>query len=135
MRIEINVTGLDELEHMFANFDKKLERTTAAMVKAGSKEAVKAYKASIRAHGHVETGDMLESVGPGKLHENGGEVYQEVYPKGQDRRGVDNYLKAKRANFGTSKRAGSRFVDQAYDEAQEPVAEAMEKVFEKQMGG
>lgn len=135
MRIEFSVEGLDGLEHMFADFEKKVAKTTAAMVKAGSKEAVKAYQASILANDHKKTGDMLRSVGPGKLHESGDEVYQEVYPKGQDRRGVDNYLKAKRANFGTSKRAGSRFVDQAYEEAQEPVAAAMEKVFEKQMGG
>ena len=135
MRIEFSVEGLDELEHMFADFDKKVAKTTAAMVKAGAKEAVKAYQASILANDHKKTGDMLRSVGPGKLHESGDEVYQEVYPKGQDRRGVDNYLKAKRANFGTSKRAGSRFVDQAYEEAEEPVTAAMEKVFEKQMGG
>lgn len=136
MKISINMPGVDGLAAEFANLAKSVDKVADKMIKAGGKEGVKAYQDAIRANKHIKSGEMLESVKMGKPHKANAGVYAYIYPTGQDKRGVDNYMKAKRANFGTSKdKGGSHFVDQAQENANGPAVDAMRQVWESMKEG
>ena len=70
------------------------------MVEAGGKVADDRMKAATRAHMHVRTGDMLEVIKPTPYREWFGGGATEVYPQGDDRKGVRNATKAYVINYG-----------------------------------
>ena len=74
------------------------------MVEAGGKVADDRMKAATRAHMHVRTGDMLEAIKPTPYREWFGGGATEVYPQGDDRKGVRNATKAYVINYGRGKR-------------------------------
>ena len=101
------------------------------MVEAGGKVADDRMKAAIRAHMHVRTGDMLEAIKPTPYREWFGGGATEVYPQGDDRKGVRNATKAYVINYGRGRRKrngkmGDKFITNDEKATEEAVRQAME---------
>lgn len=135
MKLRFEMRGLDGIAGEFARLSKKAGKVADDMVKAGCAEGVNAYKSAIEAHGHVDTGAMRDSVKMGPIHHANGAVYALVYPSGKDGKGVDNYLKAMKLNWGTSRISASHFVEEARDNASEPAGVVMRNIFESMKEG
>ena len=71
-----------------------------AMVENASKVLVKEMQATIESRHHVVSGGMKDSVAPGKVWEDVDGTSIDVWPQGNDPRGVSNEMKAKIINYG-----------------------------------
>ena len=101
------------------------------MVEAGGRVADDRMKAATRAHMHVRTGDMLEAIKPTPYREWFGGGATEVYPQGDDRKGVRNATKAYVINYGRGRRKrngkmGDKFITNDEKATEEAVRQAME---------
>lgn len=101
------------------------------MVEAGGKVADDRMKAATQAHMHVRTGDMLEAIKPTPYREWFGGGATEVYPQGDDRKGVRNATKAYVINYGRGRRKrngkmGDKFITNDEKATEEAVRQAME---------
>ena len=78
------------------------------IVEAGAGAAEKQMADDTKARQHIRTGDMLESIGTNEYREflHGGSV--DVYPQGEDSRGVRNATKAYVINYGKGRRPMTR---------------------------
>lgn len=115
--------------------EQRLDRLGPAMIRriveAGAGAAADAMREETRARGHIRTGDMLESVGMNEYREflRGGSA--DVYPQGDDRKGVRNATKAYVINYGrggTRKRGkmGDKFITGNESKTEQAVLEAMQ---------
>lgn len=92
----------------FEHQEMKLNKLGAPMIKqivmAGAGAAEKRMIEDTKARRHVRNGDMLESIGTNEYREflHGGSV--DVYPQGEDSRGVRNATKAYVINYGKGQR-------------------------------
>ena len=78
------------------------------MVEDGAKVLVKEMQATIESRHHIVSGQMKESVAPGKVYEDLDGTSIDVYPQGYDPRGVSNEMKAKIINYGFYNKASDR---------------------------
>lgn len=81
------LTGIEKLD------PAHMREVTRKCVLAGAKVIEKEMKNTIEARGHIVNRYMLNSVGPGVLHEDIDRTWIEVYPQGDDPRGVQNEMK------------------------------------------
>ena len=93
---------------------------------AGAQAAERRMADRIRQRRHVRNGDMLESTGNTGYQEYFGGGSTEVYPQGEDRRGVRNATKAFVINYGRGgvKRNGGKMGDR-FITSDEKAAEAL----------
>ena len=115
-------------------FDGKLDKmgrgTIRTIVMAGADQCSKDLQNVIGAYRHVKTGSMKDNVRPGIYHEdlNGGWV--EVYPQGEDGRGVSNAKKAFVIDRGygarRTKKTGDKFITKNQKQFKTDVARAMQ---------
>jgi hypothetical protein len=100
------------------------------IVMAGAQAVVEETKKTIFQYRHVVTGSMMGSVAPGKLHEDIDSTWVDVYPQGDDRRGVSNAKKAFVINYGYGKRrtekTGDKFITGHKATMQEVASRAMQ---------
>ena len=100
------------------------------VVMAGAAACVEETKKNVQEYRHVVTGSMMEGVQAGKYHEDLGSGWVEVYPKGDDSRGVSNAKKAFVINYGYGKRktakTGDKFITGQTKTMENIVAKAMQ---------
>lgn len=125
-------TGFEIVERQMA----KLSRgTVKRLVEAGAKALVESTRESVKTHYHIVTGSMEQSVKPGQYHETLDGGWMEVYPQGEDSRGVSNAKKAFVINYGyggkKTAKTGDKFITGNKRKRQSAVAAAMEKENQK----
>ena len=116
------------------DFDGKLDRLGRTAIKsivmAGAEQCVKDMQSAIGAYRHVKTGSMKENVRPGIYHEDLNSGWVEVYPQGEDGRGVSNAKKAFVIDRGygsrRTKKTGDKFITKNKKQFQTDVARAMQ---------
>lgn len=113
------------------------------IVKAGADAAAAEMKASIQASRHVVTGSMLENTKPAEFHHELFGGWQNVYPQGDDSRGVSNALKAYVINYGNGakmtrrsngrirNRTGDKFITGRFEASEEKATAAMQAEADK----
>ena len=130
----------------FERVDGQLMRLNRDMMRevvmAGAAACVEETKKNVQQYRHVVTGDMLEGVAPGKIHQDIDQTWIEVYPQGDDRRGISNAKKAFVINYGYGKRrtakTGDKFITGQKNAMQDVVSRAMQAKsdeFIKQLNG
>ena len=101
------------------------------VVMAGAAACVEETKKNVQEYRHVVTGSMMEGVQAGKYHEDLGSGWVEVYPQGDDSRGVSNAKKAFVINYGYGKRrtakTGDKFITGNKKKYEASVAKAMQE--------
>lgn len=125
----IRTSGLGELTKALEEFSAELPDVERELLEAGAEVVVEAWQKGIEEAGHVDTGQMRDSV---RATINRNATFAEIYPKGKDKKGVRNAEKAFILHYGKTGESGDRFVDKIEDNAEEPATEAMaEKLNEK----
>lgn len=129
-RMETN--GLDAVIEEMTRLGEMTGKAADAMLMAGAAVYRQHWQRSAQMHGHVDTGDMVASVGYSgtpKTIEDARTL--DVYPQGKDRKGVRNAEKAFILHYGSSSIKGSRWVEDAERDAERPAQEAMADVWDE----
>ena len=124
-----NGGGFDELLADLKKDADLLDTAAPEMLQAGANVVADAWRDAIRANDLIDTGDMLDSVGPSDAVNTDREKKIAVYPQGRDRKGVRNAEKAFINHYGASRRKATHFVDDAETKAEGPAVEAMAAVW------
>ena len=128
----LRVNGFKLIDQQFNRMGRPMIRR---IVEAGAKAAEKRMAENTEKRKHVRTGDMVESIGENEYREflGGGSV--DVYPQGDDRKGVRNATKAYVINYGKGRRitkrkranrTGDKFITGDESQAEKLVQEAMQ---------
>ena len=125
----IRASGLDALMGDLQSLAEDMDEVCTSMLSAGAEAAEECWREGIRQAGHIDTGAMLSSVGSNTKVQKGVRMV-EIYPQGEDSKGVRNVEKAYILHYGTSRRPGDRFVDKIDDRAEERAEIAMKNVYE-----
>lgn len=124
-----NGEGFDELLADLKKDSKLLSTVALEMLQAGAAVVADSWRDAIRANDLIDTGDMIDSVGPSDVVNTSSEKKIAVYPQGRDRKGIRNAEKAFINHYGTSRRKATHFVDDAETKAEGPAVDAMEAVW------
>lgn len=123
----IEYDGFERIEGVLTRLSRTAIRE---VVMAGAEACVEETRRNILQYRHVVTGSMMEGVAPGKYHEDIGSGWVEVYPQGDDHRGISNAKKAFVINYGygkrRTKRTGDKFITGEKKTMEEIVAKAMQ---------
>jgi len=123
-----NGEGFDELVADLKKHADIIDLAAPEMLQAGAEVVAEAWREAIRAHGLIDTSDMIDSVGPTEAITTSGERKIAVYPQGRDRKGVKNVEKAFVNHYGASRRKATHFVEDAETKAEAPATDAMASV-------
>lgn len=129
-KLDVHILGIDNLE-------TSMRRTgIRRIVEAGAKVAVQLMADNIQKYHHVgKTGDMYRSVGGTEYKETFEGGSMNVYPLGEDSRGVRNAVKAFVINYGrggnptrrgTQNKTGDHFITGNFRKTKDQVAAAMQ---------
>ena len=120
----------DAGEGFDANLDRLGRDGVMAIVMAGAEECARSLQDQITAYHHVKTGSMKDNVKPGIYHEDLNSGWVEVYPQGNDSRGVSNAKKAFIIDRGygsrRTKKTGDKFITKNQKQFQSEVSRAMQ---------
>ena len=122
-------SGTEEIMDELFRESEKLERKATEMLGKAGEVVVKAWQDVIEEHGHVDTGDMKNSVRASKVKKNGDAYTSSIYPHGRDRKKQSNAEKAFVLHYGSSKIKGDHFVDDAEERAGDAAEAAMEEIW------
>jgi len=126
------VSGLEAVISDMTRMGQMTGTVADAMLMAGAAVITQHWVDSARAHGHVDTGDMIASIGfPRKPRSVNDARTLDVYPQGKDYKGTRNAEKAFILHYGSSSIKGSRWVEDAEAEAEQPAGEAMIGVWDE----
>ena len=124
--------GLDELIERMTEMELTVSELADEMLIAGAEEVREAWKKSAEEHGHIDTGDMINSIDYSKQVRQIGDIKEvDIYPQGKDRKGVRNVEKAFILHYGTSRIPASHWVDDADEMAGPMVEERLTKMFDE----
>lgn len=113
-----------KLNQISEDLDNELRQE---MLDTGAEAIEFCWVKSIKKHKHVDTGSLVNSVKTSRSSR--GKSKRVISPHGKDENGVKNMEKAFDLNYGKSGLLGSRFVEEAEDEADVEAALAMQDVF------
>jgi hypothetical protein len=131
---------VDGFEIQEARLNKLGRTTLRAVVEAGAKAAEKVMADATTQYSHTRNRDMLDSIGNNGIREYYGGASTEVYPQGNDRKGVRNATKAYVINYGKGQRpltkwprkrpkinkTGDKFITGNEGKTEQAVVEAMQ---------
>jgi len=123
----VEYDGFEQIDGMLTKLSRDAIRQ---VVMAGAEACVEETRKNVEKYRHVVHHDMLDSVAPGKYHEDLNSAWVEVYPQGYDGRGVSNAKKAFVINYGYGGRktakTGDKFITGQKSTMQEVVSKAMQ---------
>ena len=128
-RMEFSGTQ-EMMDALFAE-SERLERKATEMLGMAGKVVVQAWQDAIEDHGHVDTGDMRDSVRASAVKKSGEAYVSSIYPHGRDRKRQSNAEKAFVLHYGTSRIKGDHFVDDAEERASEAAEREMEEIWNR----
>lgn len=134
---QFSTDGIDSIAEEMAWMGEAAGEVADEMLLAGAEEVKRAWKETAERHGYRETGDMIESIRADKAPKSDANDVRRinVYPRGEDRKGVRNAEKAYVLHYGTSKIHGSHWVDEADQDADPMVQDVFEKIWDRHLKG
>lgn len=122
-------SGMNDMAKQLMDAGEGTGELAKKMVLAGADKMVSQWKWEIKSAGHIESGDMINSVRRDKNARKEGEaVFVEIYAAGRL-----NGEKAFLTHYGTSKKQGSHWVDKAEQNAQNKCMQAMTEIYDEEM--
>ena len=127
-----DTSGIQDIISAMERMGQEAGAVAEEMVDAAVEEIKGAWKASAEAHGHRDTGALIESIGfgPGPVRA-GGILYRDVYPQGKDSKGIRNAEKAFILHYGCRRFPGSYWIDDADEMSAEPVQSRIEAIWDR----
>ena len=124
----ITYDGFEQIDGVLTKLGRDAIRS---IVMAGAEACVEETRKNVEGYRHVVTGSMLQGVAPGQYHEDLGSGWVEVYPQGEDSRGISNAKKAFVINYGyggrRTARTGDKFITGQKNAMQDAVSAAMQR--------
>ena len=109
-----DTAGIDDIIQSLIQMGEGSGELADELLLAGAEEVKQAWKTAALQHGLKDTGDMINSIGyPREPKDINGIRSIDIYPQGKDRKGVRNAEKAFIWHYGTSKRPGKHWIDDA----------------------
>lgn len=128
----LKITGFDQLVKEMEERGEKTGQVADAMLLSAAEVSRQAWQESAERRRHRDTGQLIASIGyPRKIKEIGGAKSVDIYPQGKDHKGVRNAEKAFILHYGTSRRPGSHWVDDANTIAGPKIATTMRGIWEE----
>ena len=135
-RFEVSADDfIDKLKSIPERFENE---AAGVILRAGAEVVVSSWKSSIEAHGHVRSHSMLENVDMTEVKRDSTNSVIDVFPMGEDARGVRNAMKAYVINYGmkkakseTANKTGDKFVREAERNAEQKVHEAQQRALDE----
>ena len=133
--------GFELIDNQLAKLDRG---TVRRLVEAGAAKLVETVQDEIDKRHHIgKTGSMRENVKPGQYHETLDGGWIDVYPQGNDPRGISNAKKAFVINYGRggkkTEKTGDKFITGQKRKYESAVNAAMEaenrKIIQEINGG
>lgn len=100
--MKVSTTGIDKVLEQMGRMQQLEGPTAEAMLRAGGNVLQREWISEARRLRHVDTGDMIKSIGFSKPRDKGSGLQVEVYPQGKGRTGVRNSVKAFVNHYGRS---------------------------------
>ena len=122
--------GLDELINNMRALGQDCGPVAVEMVEAASEIIRDGWKESAEAHGHVDTGAMVNSIVAGTPVQAGDICFNDIYPQGSDGKGVRNATKAFILHYGKHNIPASHWVDDAEDKSAGPSESACQVIWD-----
>lgn len=130
--MRVDTSGLDEIIQQMKQMHEMSGKAARAMLTAGANEFQREWiRAAVR-NKHVATGDMKDSVTSTPISDADGALETSIYPKGTDRKGVSNAVKAYVLHWGrVGKRTipASQWVEEVEHKATPKATEVMADVW------
>ena len=131
-----DTSGLEDVIKSVVRLGEEGKAVGDEMLLAAAEEVKLAWKIAAGMHGHIDTGDMINSVGYSRSPKTTGDIRSvDIYPQGKNRKGVRTAEVAFILHYGSSKIHASHWVDDADEDAGPRVKEAMERVFNNFING
>ncbi len=119
-----NTSGLDDVLKQMKSLGELAGATADRMLMEGAAVVKDAWMDSIMIKGLIDTGQMYVSVGYPRKPKTANDIRRiDIYPQGEDRRGVRNAEKAFINHYGSSSIPATHFVDDA-DRRSGPLVQA-----------
>lgn len=143
---QFRTEGMDKLIEAMEYMGQTTGELAKKVLFAGAEQIKLAWKKSAKMHGHIDTGQMLDSIGYLRQPKKVSDILSiDIYPQGRERdtirkkdgkiiKGSRNAEKAFVLHYGTSKRPGSHWVDTADDIAGPLVEEETQRIFDEWLG-
>lgn len=126
-----NTSGLDDIINQMRALGQDTGPVAEEMVVASVEAIREEWRKSAEAHGHIDSGDMIASITYSPSTTVMGSIKsRDVYPQGNDHKGVSNATKAFVLHYGKSTKAGSHWVDDADDNSSAPVQAVCEEIWD-----
>lgn len=136
---KFTTVGFDDVEAALLRREAAALEAVPEMLEAGAAVLIKAQQDEIEAMQIVDFRDMKNSIKATKIKGSDAERYVEVYPQGEDRKGVSNAEKAFIAQngrmYGKTKKEARPWFSSANEKCASSVHEAMRKVWEAKQNG
>lgn len=132
----MDTSGLDELVREMTRMGQNIGPVADEMLDTAAAIIREQWRETARAHGHVDTGAMVDSV-DFPVKGNAQALYREIYPQGNDAKGVSNAEKAFILHYGKHNKPGDYWVDEAEEKAGPEAIEACQAIWDRflQSGG
>lgn len=127
---KITFDGVDDLIQGINDLHDRSAEIVDAMLHAGGDTLKKGLRDTVVAYNHVRTGSMRDKIGYSAPRGDANGKYVSVYPRGTDKRGTSNALKAFVINYS---RPGDRWFDVGAASNEQQVISAMSRAFEKKV--
>jgi len=128
----LDTDGLDALVEQMRRLGQDEGPIADEMVRTAAAIIQDEWKKTAEARGHRETGAMINSIGfDGEPVHLANVVYQDIYPRGRDARGVRNAEKAFILHYGRANAPGDYWVDEAEQKAKPAVEAACEEIWNR----
>lgn len=123
----LSVQGFDFIDNQLTKLSGR--DCARRIVQAGADACSAELEDRTNQYHHVVTGNMVQSIRPGRYHEDIDVCWQDVYPQGDDSRGVSNAKKAFVINYGygshRTAKTGDKFITGKKKTLEQIVGKAM----------
>lgn len=125
---KMSTSGMDDLARQLFEMGESTGEIAERMVVAGAEKMVSQWKYEIQKYNHIEDGDLINSITHSAPKEKDNALTVEIYAKGKL-----NGTKAFMTHYGTSRKEGTHWVDQAEQHAENKCTRAVQEVFDEEM--
>lgn len=128
--------GLDALVNEMRKLGQLDGPIVGEMLDTAAEIVREGWKESAESHGHVDTDAMVSSI-DFPVKGDARALYRDIYPQGNDSKGVSNAEKAFILQYGKSSKAGTYWVDDAEMKAGPAAIAACQEIWDRflQSGG